>query len=308
MGASPLGTIATRRAEGIAIPYTWRMRLGFPRNVALLCTIALGCGDDGGSSSDGGASSGSTGPTDPAGTSTGAADGESTAGDQGGTDSSGDDTTGPPPPTEVSVRGTLLDFFAMGPIAGAEFSVEGDPALVATSNDAGEWQIDGIPVDSSGRFIIADSENYWGSVIPYTTMFEDISEFEASQVSLQVIDLQIQALQMQEPSVMVEEDTAVFLVALIQNTATGATVTLDPPPPENTYYAPNADGQPILNVTEIQWGLYPVAVFFNLPPGPEGTYEITVAHPERECTPDDSQPPTFGRHINLIRVDCPPPE
>ena len=107
---------------------------------------------------------------------------------------------------------------------------------------------------------------------------------------------------------MVEDDTAVFLVALNQNLATGATVTLDPPPPLNTYYAPNADGQPILNVNEITWSVYPVAVFFNVPPGPEGTYEITVTHPERECTPDDSQPPTFGRHINLIRVDCPPAE
>jgi hypothetical protein len=46
---------------------------------------------------------------------------------------------------------------------------------------------------------------------------------------------------------------------------------------------------------------------FNLPPAPEGTYTISVTHPERECTVEDPEPPTFERSINLVYVDCPAP-
>ncbi|MCX4242067.1 hypothetical protein [Paraliomyxa miuraensis] len=213
----------------------------------------------------------------------------------------------PPPPTEVRIGGTIEDYFAMGPIVGAEISVLGLPELSTVSDDEGLWEFPDLPVQAFDRFVVAETDTYWGAVVPFQTELMDVDDFELSQVSLDVIDIQITALQLQEPTVMVEDDTAVFLVALNNNQATGAVVEIDPPPAPNTFYAPDPTGSPILNVNEIQWMIYPVAVFFNLPPGPEGTYEITVTHPERECTVDDPQPPTFGRHINLIRVDCPPP-
>ena len=83
---------------------------------------------------------------------------------------------------------------------------------------------------------------------------------------------------------------------------------LDPPPPDNTYYAPISATEPVLNLNEINWTVYPVMVFFNLAPSPEGTYTLSATHPDRECTFPDPSPPTFERHINLVYVDCLVPE
>lgn len=275
----------------------------------LLGTLAVGCGDDEGTAGEGSATSSSTGePGSTTGETTMVAEG-TTAGSQGessGGSESGSSSTGEPV-TEVSFGGTIEDFFAMMPIADAQISVLGQPGFETVSDARGLWTIPGLAVSTFDRFVVADTDTYWGAVVPFQTMEVDVDDFELSQVSLDVIDIQIAALQQQDPTVMVQEDTSVFLVALLQNTATGAVVTVDPMPEPTTFYAPDAGGSPTLGSNEIQWSLYPVAVFFNLPPGPEGTYEITVTHPERECTVEDPQPPTFARHINLIRVDCPPP-
>ncbi len=272
---------------------------------ALACALALGCGDDGVGSGGGSGSGSSTGDGSSSGT-TLMADGTTAGSEDGSSGVAGSSSTGEPV-TEVRVAGTIEDFFAMMPIADAQISVLGQPSFQTTSDAMGLWEIPGVAVDTFDRFVVADTETFWGAVVPFETMQTDIDDLELSQVSLEVIDIQIGVLQQQDPTVMVDEDAAVFLVALLQNTATGAVVTVDPPPPPGTFYAPDATGHPTLGLDEIQWGIYPVAVFFNLPPGPEGTYTISVAHPERECTVEDAQPPTFARHINLIRVDCPPP-
>lgn len=267
----------------------------------------LGCPDDEDTTGDGAATGTSTtGDDTTTGSTTMVADEESTAGSQGDSSGMGSSSTGEPI-TEVRVSGTIEDFFLAMPIADAQISVLGQPGFETTSDAEGVWELPGLAVDTFDRFVVADTDTYWGSVVPFQTEMLDLEEVELSQVSLDVIDLQITALQEQDPSVMVEDETAVFLVALNQNTATGAVVTVDPMPPATEYYAPNSSGQPILGVNEIQWSLYPVAVFYNLEPGPEGTYEISVTHPERECTVLDPEPPTFARHINLIRVNCPPP-
>ncbi len=265
--------------------------------------LAVACADDAGVAGDGGASS--TTAAESTGT-TMSAD-ITTAGDQGDSSGNAESTSTGEPVTEVRFGGVIEDFFAMAPIPDAQISVLNLPGFETVSDADGLWEVPGLPVDTIDRFVVADSENYWGAVVPFQTAQQDVDEFELSQVSLEVIDIQIMALQQQDPTVMVEDGTAVFLVALEQNTATGAVVTVDPPRDPDTFYAPNSAGQPILGSNEILWGIYPVAVFFNLPPGPEGTYEISVTHPERKCTVEDSQPPTFARHINLIRVDCPPP-
>lgn len=296
------------------------MRLGYENDgrwasigrwaMGIAAAAAIGCGDDDGVTGEGsgtGSSTGGNGST--SGTTLGAD--ESTAGSQGGESSSGgsssDGTTGEPV-TEVSFGGTIEDFFLMMPIADAQISVYGQSGFETTSDARGAWVIPGLAPNTFDRFVIADSETYWGAVVHFQTAELDVDDFELSQVSLQVIDIQITELQEQDPTVMVEDETAVFLVALNQNTATGAVVTVDPMPPMTEYYAPDIGGQPILGLNEIQWSLYPVAVFYNLDPGPEGTYTISVTHPERECTVLDPEPPTFARHINLIRVDCLPPE
>lgn len=268
---------------------------------------ALGCGDDDVVAGDGTGTGSSTSTGSSTGGTTLVAE-ESTAGSQGESSggSSSDSTTGEPV-TEVSIGGTIEDYFVMMPIADAQISVLGQPGFETTSNAMGEWTIPGLAPNTFDRFVVAETDTYWGAVVPFQTEELDVDDFELSQVSLDVIDIQITALQQQDPTVMVEDGTSVFLVALIQNTATGAVVTVDPMPPATNYYAPDPSGQPILGVNEIQWSIYPVAVFYNLQPGPEGTYQISVTHPERECTVLDSEPPTFARHINLIQVDCPAP-
>lgn len=273
----------------------------------LVGALALGCGDDDGVAAEG---TGTGTSTSEAGSSSGGttlvAEG-STAASQGESSGMAESTSTGEPITEVRVGGIIEDYFVMMPIADAQISVLGQPGFETMSDARGLWEIPGLAVDTFDRFVVVDTKTYWGAVVPFQTAMQDAEDVELSQVSLDVIDIQIGALQQQDPTVMVEPDTAVFLVALLQNTATGAVVTVEPPPPPTTFYAPDAGGQPVLGVNEIQWGIYPVAVFFNLQPGPEGTYEISVTHPERECTVEDPQPPTFARHINLIRVDCPPP-
>jgi hypothetical protein len=275
---------------------------------ALVGLLAASCADDGEVTGDGGGSSTSGGASESStGSSTTMVADASTAGSQGESSGMGESSSTGEPVTEVRLSGTIQDFFAMLPIADAQISVLGLPGFDTVSDARGLWEVPGLPLNTFDRFVVADTADYWGAVVPFQTAEEDVDEIELSQVSLDVIDLQIGALQQQDPTVMVEDGTAVFLVALLQNTATGAVVTVDPPPDPTTFYAPDANGQPILGVNEITWSVYPVAVFFNLAPGAEGDYEITVTHPERECTVEDPQPPTFARHINLIRVDCPPP-
>lgn len=207
-------------------------------------------------------------------------------------------------PSTLTVSGIVTDFFAMGPIGFAQLSLLDEADSETVSNSDGTYAIEGLEPGSFHRIRLDGNVNYWGGIVPVQLEDESIDEYDLSQVSTMVIDLQAEALQQQEPTVVVDEEASVLLVAINQNTATGATVIIDPPPMPNTYYAPNADGAPILNQNVIEWGLFPVAIFFNLPPGEEGTYTIEVTHPDRECTVQDPQPPTLARHINLVYVDC----
>jgi hypothetical protein len=207
-------------------------------------------------------------------------------------------------PSTLTVSGVVTDFFAMGPIGFAQISLLDEEGSETVSNSDGTYAIEGLEAGSFHRIRLDGNVNYWGAIVPVQLEDESIDDNDLSQVSTDVIDLQAEALQQQEPTVVVDENAAVLLVAINQNTATGATVIIDPPPLPNTYYAPDADGAPILNQNVIEWGLFPVAIFFNLPPGEEGTYSIEVTHPDRECTVQDPQPPTLERHINLVYVDC----
>lgn len=281
----------------------WRRDWVVAASVA--ATLLTGCKDDDPGNADGEGST--TEATTGAESTSSEASGSSSDGSSTGGSAEGDGSSSTTGPSEINLGGTIQDFFVMEPIAGAQLSVLEVPELQTTADEEGVWSLEGLPPETLIRVMVEQTDTYWGAVIPTYTGSEDDDDVELSQVSIEVVDIQEGALQDQDPTVMVDETKAALLVAVEQNTATGAVVQLDPPPPANTYYAPNANGQPILNQNEIQWGLYPVAVFFNLEPGDAGTYEITVTHPERECTVDDPTPPTFGRHINLIRVDCPPP-
>jgi hypothetical protein len=270
-----------------------------PRFV-LLAGLVLSCAadpapSDSESSSSTGASPGST-------SSTVTADGSSSSSSTAPADSSSSSESGP---VVLSIAGVANDFFGMAPIAGAEISLVDEPGFETVSARDGSYVIEGLPAESFHRIRLADSEMFWGAIVPATLEQDPLDDFDLSQVSLAVIDLQESALQQQDPRVMVDPEAAVFIVVLRQNTATGAKVILDPPAPVNTFYAPDANGAPVLNADTILWGIYPVAVIFNLAPADAGTYTVSVTHPERECTVEDPTPPTLARHINLLYVDCP---
>jgi hypothetical protein len=210
------------------------------------------------------------------------------------------------------VSGEIRDFFVNMPIADAQISLLSDPGVSTVSDADGLWALEGLTPNGFERVLIDGNETYWGAIVPLELGPMDQDDVDLSQVSIEVVDIQETALQAQEKTVVVDETKSAFLVVLRQPTAVGptgapVTVELDPPPEPNTYYAPISATEPILNLNEINWQVYPVMVFFNLEPGPEGVYTLSATHPERECTFPDASPPTLERHINLVYVDCLPP-
>jgi hypothetical protein len=271
------------------------------RAISTCCLLTLACHKSSSSESEESSSSSSTSTSTSTTTSTESSSSSTTVMADSSSSSS---ESGP---VELSISGVAQDFFAAAPIVHADISLLDEPGFDTVSAQGGQYTISGLMPNSFHRIRLKDNAMYWGAIVPATLETESLEDFDLSQVSVDVIDLQEGALQQQDPTVVVDETKAAFLVALNQNTATGATVILDPPPPMNTYYAPDANGQPVLNSDTIEWGIYPVAVIFNLEPADAGTYTLSVTHPERTCTVEDPEPPTFARHINLLYVDCPAP-
>jgi hypothetical protein len=273
---------------------------------------AFACNNDDAGGGDGTTDAGSSsgGATTTAG-STGVG-GESTGAVASSSSGAADESSSGGLPSEVMMSGEIQDFFVGMPIAGAEISLQSDPSVATVSDVDGLWALAGLTPNVQDRLLIAGTDTYWGALIPLEVGAMDDDNVDLSQVSIEVVDLQEMALQNQEPTVIVDETKSAFLVVLRQNTAVGAgngpvTVQLDPPPLPNTYYAPISATEPVLNLNEISWQVYPVMVFFNLEPGPEGVYTLSATHPDRECTFPDPSPPTLQRHINLVYVDCLPP-
>lgn len=231
-------------------------------------------------------------------TSTGASS-EST--DTGASSSSGE------PPMGVTVEGEVTDVFLQSFIPGAQLSLYDDPTVTTTADASGLFSLDGVPAGALARLVVDPTSDYWGTVYP-----TDIGPgpvrigIEVPQISTEVVDIQLSALAPQMPAPL-DPTQALVLVRLIQNTATGATIDMDPPPAPGTYYAPDINGQPVLDQNLIEWPLYPVMVFFNVAPSNPGDLMITATHPERECTLLDPEFPTLGEHMTLVEVDCPPP-
>lgn len=270
--------------------------------LAAALTLTLACGDDSDSSE-----SGTTDGTDTAGDSDGTTTGDSDDSDGGGTDSgSGTGTTGEPPPSEVFIGGEVRDFVIDMPIVGAELSLWEMPGFETVSDDMGLYQIDGLPPSTEAAVILAPSEDYLGGVIPVTIAAEDRDNVQLTQISKAFIDEQTALLEDQMP-VPPDDTQSIIVVRLIQNTATGAMVQMDPAPAAGTFYAPDENGAVILDESTISFGLLPVAVFFNVAPAGPGAYSFTVTHPERDCTVRHPSFPTLSGHVTQVEIDCPPP-
>ena len=187
---------------------------------ALVLAGACGKDDPKGGGGDGSSSGSSSGDPTTGTTSSTTAMADSSS---GGVDGSSSSDGGP---VVLSISGIARDFFAMAPLVGAELSLLDEPGFETVTDDAGNYVIEGLAPDSFHRIAIAGNDSYWGAVVPARLGSESLDDYDLSQVSNDVIDIQIGALQMQDPMVMVDETAAVFLIALRQNTATGAVVTI----------------------------------------------------------------------------------
>lgn len=273
--------------------------------IAGVLALGTGCGDDsssGGAGETGAGTDGTTGGT--------VGDGTGTTGDAtgGGSDSASGTGTGSTGagPTEVFIGGEVRDFWIDMPIAGAEISLWELPGFETVSDDMGLYQIDGLMPNTETAAILAPNDVYLGGIIPVSVPAEDNDKLQLTQISREFIADQegLLADEMPEPT---DPNLAIVVVRLIQNTATGAMVEMDPAPLPGTYYAPNADGAPRLNLQTVEFGLLPVVVYFNVAPAGPGAYAFTVTHPERECTIRHPSFPTLAGHVTQVEVDCPPP-
>lgn len=224
------------------------------------------------------------------------------------TDTTESDTTDTTAQTEVTISGEVTDFFSMSGIGGAEVSVIGMPGFETVSDPNGLYSIAGMPPSTEVFFQIdGNVDSYWGGIRPALLPAVDEDDLQLGQVANSLIDLQLMLLQEQDMTVMADDTKSVIIVRLLQPTATGATVTFDPPLAPNTSYGVDADNKPLLNGTSIDSSLLPFWVAFNVEPDPGGAYAITVAHPERVCEVLHPVFPTQGHYVTLIDVDCPPP-
>jgi len=274
--------------------------------VCMALAVAPACGDDDGAGtgegdSSGGSSSEDTGP-DPVTTMTTSADDSSSGGASvsvGESTSTGEST--------VIVGGQVQDLGAGGAgIPDAAISIQDMPGFETVSDAMGNYEFAPLPPATDITVIVDPNAEYLGSVIALTTPTEDEDSQRLAQISYETVNMQIDILadMMPQPA---DLEQAIIIVRLLQNTATGATIELDPAPADGTYYAPDSMGFPVLNSSTIDFQLLPVVVYFNVAPGDAGAISITATHPERECTVVHPVFPTIGSHVTLVDVDCPAP-
>lgn len=286
---------------------------------ALALAPALGCGDDGGpggGNGSGDSGTGSTGatsnpnPTTNADSDTGVATGSMDSGDSdsGGGESS---SSGEPPPVEVTVSGQVVDFVLEQPIPGSEISIYDDDTLTATADDEGLFSIGTFEADTGALFVLEPNKTHWGAIIPVTIGSDPVQEDEElTQISNDIVDMQIASLDGQNPADPNLEQ-AILVVRLLNNTAVAegpTTITMDPAPTPDTFYAPDENGAAVLNQNTIEFSLIPVVVYYNLEDTDPGTISITAEHPTRDCEVLYPDLPTIGRHMTLVDVQCLPAE
>lgn len=285
------------------------MRLALRSTKVLALSTAVLCGchkDDPGGSGDESSSTGSssssstttgmtltTSTTAPADTSSSAAE----------TSSSEESSTGP---VEVTISGVVQDFAAAMPINAAEISVIDMAGFDTVSDADGNYSIGPFPPATEIFVEIDPDVNYLGSVIGLTTPDSDDDGQQLAQISRATVDLQLTYLMDQMPA---EADLtqSIVVVRLLQQLAVNegpTTVTFDPPPPADTFYAPDETAAPVLGQNTIEYNLLPVVVYFNVAPDAGGTYTITAEHPTRTCTVVHPAFPTLGEHVTLVDLDC----
>lgn len=276
--------------------------LTLPTFSLAVAVLATACAKDDDEPADGsaGATEGSTSSET---TSVDGTTGPATTTDASAEGSGEESTTGV---SEVVYGGDVFDFFSEMGIADAMISVYDTPGVETVSDAEGEYEIGPLPLDPPPIFVLEPNEDYFGSVRPVAP--KEVSSpdnVRLAQVSRALIDGQIELLENQEPA-EADLEQSIIIVRLLHSQATGTLIEMEPPPEPDTFYAPDAGGSPILNLSEVQFSLIPVVIYFNVAPADAGAYVFTATHPTRECTVVRPDFPTLPAHITLVDVSCPP--
>jgi hypothetical protein len=264
--------------------------------VAVLSSIACGKDDPGGSgesSSEGSSSSSTT--LDPTTSTTEPA--ESSSSSSGAVDES---STGV---AEVTVSGVLQDIQLSAGIGDAEISLHGVPGFETVSAADGSYALGGLTPGDEIFVKVEPSSNYLGSIVPLTVPESD-EEQRLVQISNMTYDMQIEILQPMMPAMPIE-GTSIIIAMVRQPTATGAVIDVQPAPAADTFYAPDANGVPVLGQNVAEFSFLPVVIYFNVAAEDPSSLTITATHPERECSIVHPSFPTLPDHVTLVDVDCP---
>src|SRR5690606_2486343 len=104
--------------------------------------------------------------------------------------------------------------------------------------------------------------DYWGGVRPALLPAADFDDLELGQISNTLIDTQIELVVQQDPDIVADETKSIVVVRLIQQTATGATVTFEPTPPPSSSYGVSDEHKPVLDSNVINSSILPFWVAF----------------------------------------------
>lgn len=279
----------------------------FPRPVTVLTCLCLAaslgaCGnDDNAGTGEGGSSTSSTSGGSSSSSTTAQADSSSSDGGSVSADSGSSSTTAPP---EVVVAGVVQDLPLFASIPDAAISLLDMPGFETVSDADGMYALAPLPPDTEIFVKVEPTAEHFGSILPLQTPTEDVDNQKLAQVSISTVQMQVDILQ---PMMPAEADLTkgIVVVRVLQNTALGAAIEMDPPPPMGTSYSVDSMGSPVLDGNTVESGLLPFVIYFNVEDSAAGDLTITATHPERTCTVLHPAFPTLGGHVTLIDVDCP---
>lgn len=295
-------------------------------SMRLVCTclsmmglIAPGCGDDtdpgvaAGSTGEDGTTtspgSGSSGTTnvDPSTSSSTTDESESSSSSETGVaDSSSTGSL----PSEVSLGGAVTDFLGILGIEGLSVSLDIDADITVTTDATGAFTFEALVPDTAVNIIIEAQPDgvpaYAASIVPERTGVQDRDDVDATSVQGPFIEAQLNGLAAQKPvPTDFEQGIVIVRVNPVAIESGTVTLTIDPAPPAGTYYAPNENGAPVLNSTEIGFPTLPAAVMFNVADTESGDITVTAEHSGAlTCTVRHPHWFARGGYITQVAVDC----
>jgi hypothetical protein len=219
------------------------------------------------------------------------------ASETNGSETSGDELDG------VSLSGIVQSSMLSDytPLAGVRVQVHGLSDATGITDEAGRFEIHGVPEGETVYLAASPSSEFVGTVVGVDVRFASIDDIEIIQLSKLQIAQQMMTLQEADPEL--EFDDSRGHVVLVSDTL-GATATLDPLPDDADVYALDASGVPELGTSVFRFFPFPLVVFLNLELADPEKIRLGATHPTQACTVDFPTPPTLANHLTWLGVRC----